>query len=308
MSEELATQRHCLDRIQQAWPGFLERREEQLAQQTRHGVASEKVAENILEDLFTLVLDWEVADLNNQVGYADLLLTRLGIKYLLVEVKHPGALIWNRGAVAAALDQACRYAGEQKVRCVCVSDGGMFYAADLVHGGLQDRVFVSLDAPTPPDALWWVSVHGVYRPHHDPRAEQPQLLPDASVESLSAAPGSPEALLHPKYQRPAHCFAYVGNPADPHTWKLPYLLVDGSPDLQRLPKAIQAVISNYRGTKVSSIPEQHIPDVLTRLAGAAITAGKMPFQVGETAPAYQYLAEVLDQLGCLEALKSPTRT
>jgi hypothetical protein len=306
MAEELATQRHCIEGIHQAWPGYLERRRERLAQQDRHGVASEKVAENILEDLFTLVLDWQVADLNNQVGYADLLLTRLGIKYLLVEVKRPGALAWNRRAVAAALDQACRYAGEQKVRCVSVSDALMFYAADLVHGGLQDRVFVSLETPTPPEALWWVSVHGVYRPHPDPQAERPPLLPDAPAETTSSDTGSPDALLHPKYQRPAHCFAYVGNPAVPHTWKLPYLLPDGSPDLQRLPKAIQAVISNYRGTKVSSIPEQHIPDVLTRLAGAAITAGKMPFQVGETAPAYQYLTEVLDQLGRLEPLKNPT--
>lgn len=306
MTEQLATQRRCLNRIHESWPSFLERRRERLAQQDRHGMASEKVAENILEDLFTLVLDWEVADLNNQVGYADLLLTRLDIKYLLVEAKRPGALAWNRRAVVAALDQACRYAGEQKVRCVSVSDGVMFYAADLVHGGLQDRVFASLETTKPPEALWWVSVHGVYRPHHDPKVERPQLLPDAPAESPSPPTGSPGTLLHPKYRRPARCFAYVGNATEPHTWKLPYLLPDGSPDLQRLPKAIQALISNYRGTKVSSIPEQHIPDVLTRLAGAAITAGKMPFQAGETAPAYQYLAEVLDQLGRLESLKNST--
>jgi hypothetical protein len=103
MAEELATQRRCLDRIHQSWPSFLARRRERLAHQDRHGAASEKVAENILEDLFTLVLDWEVADLNNQVHYTNLLLSRLGIKYLIIEVKRPGALVWNRRAVDAAL-------------------------------------------------------------------------------------------------------------------------------------------------------------------------------------------------------------
>lgn len=54
------------------------------------------MAENILEDLFTTVLDCRISDVNNQVKYADLVLTRLGIKYLIVEVKRPGALAWNR--------------------------------------------------------------------------------------------------------------------------------------------------------------------------------------------------------------------
>ena len=49
-----------------------------------------------------MVLDWSVRDLNNQVEYADLVLTRLGIKSLVIEVKRPGALAWNRRAVEAA--------------------------------------------------------------------------------------------------------------------------------------------------------------------------------------------------------------
>ncbi len=47
------------------------------------------MAEDILEDLFTTVLDWPLTDLNNQVRYADPVLTRLGIKHLIVEVKRP---------------------------------------------------------------------------------------------------------------------------------------------------------------------------------------------------------------------------
>ncbi len=48
-----------------------------------------------MADVFTHALDWTVADLNHQVGYADLVLTRLGIKYLVVETKRPSALAWH---------------------------------------------------------------------------------------------------------------------------------------------------------------------------------------------------------------------
>jgi hypothetical protein len=34
--------------------------------------APEKVAESILEDFFTIALDWEIGNLNNQLRYADL--------------------------------------------------------------------------------------------------------------------------------------------------------------------------------------------------------------------------------------------
>src|SRR6266404_3239068 len=103
MVEHLVSYQHCVKRIRENWSTFVTNRLERLKQQERHGVAAEKVAENILEDLFTTVLDWSVGDLNNQVEYADLVLTRLGIKYLVIEVKRPGALAWNRRAVEIAL-------------------------------------------------------------------------------------------------------------------------------------------------------------------------------------------------------------
>ena len=118
MVQGLASYQHCIERIRSSWLAFSAKRKERLKQQERHGVAAEKVAENILEDLFTMVLDWSLSDINNQIGYADLLLTRLGIKYIVIEVKRPGSLAWNRGGVEAALAQAMRYADEQKVRCV----------------------------------------------------------------------------------------------------------------------------------------------------------------------------------------------
>jgi len=306
MVKGLASYRRCIDRITSAWPAFTEKRKARLVQQDRHGVAAEKVAENIIEDLFTKVLDWPLSDLNNPVDYADLLLTSLGVKYLLIETKRPGALAWNRKAVESALNHAVRYAGEQKVRCVAVSDGYMFYAADLVHGGLKDRVLVRLDSPDPPTDLWWLSVHGIYRPRDDFESHGAlNLLPDAPSPQEPEIPLSDTALLHPKYKIPAECFGYVGNSGKPNTWKLPYCNADGSPDTKRLPKAIQAILSNYRGVKVSGIPEQAIPDVLVRLALAAVRAGKMPHQTGDPAPAYQQLAAVLEQLGRINEITTP---
>jgi hypothetical protein len=257
--------------VSAAWPGFLAKREERLAQQRRFGVASEKVAENIVEDLFTSVLNWSLRDVNNQVDYADLVLTRLGVKHLIVEVKRPGALAWQERAVDAALGQAERYADEQKVRCIAVSDGVLLYARDRVPGGHRDRVFVRLDQPEPPVDLWWLSVDGIYRV---PEGTAPRLLPSAVGEPADAA--ACDDLLHPKYRLPAACFGYVGDAGNPRTWHLPYLLADGRPDVKRLPKAVQAILSNYRGAHVSSVPENAIPEVLVTLGRTARRLGKLP--------------------------------
>ena len=118
-----------------AWPAFAAQRSERL-HQGLFGAPVEKVAENILEDLFTKVLDWALADVDLQVGRADIVLSELGIKRLVLEVKRPGSLAWHRHAVDLALCQAMRYAASQKVGAVAVSDGQMLYAADVVHGGL----------------------------------------------------------------------------------------------------------------------------------------------------------------------------
>jgi len=291
----LASYRHCTDRITGAWPAFSAQRRERL-RQGLFGSPVEKIAENILEDLFTQVLDWTLADVNLQVGRADIILSELGIKRLVLEVKRPGSLLWHRRAIEAALAQALGYAASQKVGAIAVSDGHMLYAADIVHGGLHDRLFVSLESATAPLELWWVSVHGIYRPCPKP------------ITTLPVAPTAPEPgegqtlvdgeLLQPKYRLPARCFAYLGKANVPSTWKLPYLMADGTPDQKRLPKAIQAILSNYRGAKVS-IPREAVADVLVRLAETAAGMGKMPCQCSPTADAYVEAHEALAQLGRL---------
>lgn len=290
----LASYRHCLSRMTAAWPVFAARRGERL-RQGLFGDPVEKVAENILEDLLTTVLDWSLADVNLQVDRADIVLSDLGIKRLVLEVKRPGSLIWHRRAAEAALEQVRGYAARQKVGAVAVSDGAMLYAADVAAGGLRDRVLVALDGENPPEDLWWISVHGIYRPC--PVAIGVLAWPATRNVQVIPAPAATD-LRHPRYHRPAWCFAYVGSADKTSTWKLPYLMETGEPDARRLPQAIQSILSNYRGVKVS-IPREAVGDVLVRLAVAAATLRKLPCQNAETSDAYQEAHRALEQLGRL---------
>lgn len=280
------------------WPDFQAKRRERLAQQERFGTAAEKVAENILEDLFTMVLDWRLSEVNNQVSYADLVLTRLGVKQLIVEVKRPGALAWNERAVSLALTQAHRYADQQRVKSIAVSDGVVLYARDIIPGGYRDRLFVRLHERQAPEDLWWLSIDGIYRPREGFDGNHLRLLPTVT-DGAPVSRGVEADLVHPKYKLPVTCFAYVGSAAEPKTWRLPYLLADGSPDLARLPKAIQAILSNYRGARLSTVPEPAIPEVLVTLGRTAQRLGKLPVRGSSAAPVYLQLQDALEQLGRL---------
>ena len=256
----------------------------------------EKVAENILEDLMVDVLDWSLADVNLQIGRADVVLSALGIKRLVLEVKRPNSLTWNRPAVDDALAQAPRYAAAQHVGSVAVSDGALFYAADVTESGLRPRVLVALDTERPPEELWWVSVHGIYR--SCPSPDLAPLLPAEHHGVEPGVPGSASGVTHPKYKLPARCFAFVGDADDPRRWKLPYLTLAGEPDARRLPKALQAILSNYRGARVD-IPRDEVPDVLVRLSWAAAMLRKLPCQRSGTSDAYVEAHLALEQLGRL---------
>ncbi|HUZ48010.1 MAG TPA: hypothetical protein VMW54_15360 [Terriglobia bacterium] len=293
--ENLAGYRRCVDRIYAAWPGFLERRAERLAPHPLLGNTPEKITESILEDLCTHVLDWPLAGFNPQVDRADIVLSNSGIRDLIIEAKRPGSLAWNRRAVERAMDQAIGYAAKQHVLRVAVSDGFMLYAADIVDGGIHDRVFVSLADASPSPDLWWLSVQGIYRSRGLSQGAALRLLPEEPVETSGVVPQTPagqEPLLHPKYKLPARCFAYVGDHADPRSWKLPYLAADGTIDAKRLPKAIQSILTNYRGVRVRGIP-----DVLSRLARAAAHAGHLSPAASNPAAVYSRLVEALKQFG-----------
>jgi hypothetical protein len=280
-------------RAEKAWTPFTGRRLEHLAEGHRYGGAPEKVAEDIVADLLTDVLGWAVSDLNHQVAYCDILVTQLGVRRLVIETKRPGALGGQR-AVDGAFLQAQGYAETLHVDTVGVSDGARLLAADLIPGGRRLRVEADLSLIEPDPNLWWLSPDGIYRPAVP--LPHPAAWAPPSVDEVSG-PAAVSGQLHPKYHLPVMCFAYVGAVSEPHTWRLPYLHADGGIDHSRLPKAIQAVLSNYRGARVTSLPEDAVPFVLRRLAGAARRAGKMPPECPDPAPVYVQLSHVLLQIG-----------
>jgi DNA-binding sugar fermentation-stimulating protein len=82
----------CTTRIREQWKSFQIARGRHLAAVGADQAPAEKVAENILCDLFTSVLDWTTKQVRLQEQRVDLMLTRNGLKYLVVEVKRPGSL------------------------------------------------------------------------------------------------------------------------------------------------------------------------------------------------------------------------
>ena len=181
------------------------------------------------------------------------------------------------------------------MQTIAVSDGALFYAADLVNGGLQNRARLQLNsAEHSPDA-WWLSVDGIYRPATTLCAAPAiQGEPAVSSEAPEAPRSESEVLLHHKHRVPAECFAYVGDASDTTTWKLPYRLSDGSVDQKHLAGAIRAVLSNYRGAHVD-IPESAIEDVLVRLGRAAAEIRKLQSQTPKPLASYQLLYDALHQ-------------
>ena len=280
---DLASTRLCTARIHDQWGSFQEVRRRHLAGVGAERDPAEKVAENILCELFTAVLDWTTEQVRLQEHRVDLMLCRGGLRFLVVEVKRPGSFD-GRGSILRALTQARGYAVELKVDRVAVSDGCVFEAYDLVREGLRPRAVVHLADPEPAEDLWWISTRGIYR------------MPPAKV-TVPNRDLADDGVLHPKYGLPARCFAHVGDPARPGTWKLPYLLADGSVDAKRLPKAIGAVIRDYRMQQVKGLSDEETGRVLVTLAGAAVRTGRMPHQDPTPAEVYIALLDHLRQIG-----------
>ena len=155
---QLASYRRCAGRIETTWPMFAARRRQRLGQGL-FAAPVEKVAENIVEDLLTTVLDWSLEDVNLQIGRADIVLSDNGYKRLVLEVKRPGTLIWHRQAIAgsprpspALRKRPERERGRGQRRDHAVR------SRHCRRRTVSDRALAALDTNTPPRDLWWVSV------------------------------------------------------------------------------------------------------------------------------------------------------
>jgi hypothetical protein len=132
---------------------------------------------------------------------------------------------------------------------VAVSDGHMLYAADVATGrSMRDRVLAALDLDPPPLDLWWVSVHGIYRPC--PGADSNLAWPAASL-NRALGDGAADVLRDHRYHLPSRCFAYVGSAVDTDTRKLPYLLENGEPDTKRRQLCINTAVTDGEPGAVS---------------------------------------------------------
>ncbi len=110
---------------------------------------------------------------------------------------------------------------------------------------------------------------------------------------LVPAARAADAPLDAKYHLPAASFAYVGDAADPATWKLPYRHGDGSVDRRRLPLAIEAMLGTNRGGR-AKVPAAARHEVLEHLDAAARELGRMPPEEAQPKPLYRKLAAALD--------------
>lgn len=280
----LSTEKQMLQRGLAKWQEFRELRNKHLVQAQRLKGGHEKITEKILENLLTIVLDWNLEDINNQMERCDIVITKRGIKFLVIETKRLGHFS-SPTNVQKALSQAIEYAKKLKVNKVAISDGNKLFLTEYcLHRNLKSGwIDISLDSDQYPELLWFFSEHGIYRSPGNSRLEELLPVNDGRI-------------LHPKYLLPHSCFAYVGKGKDTKSWKLPYLNLDDTVDHKRLPSAIRCIISNYRGQTVQGIPEEAIPFVLTRLMKAARSLGKMPDQNPRTAATFIQFASILSQL------------
>jgi hypothetical protein len=182
-----------------------------------------------------------------------------------------------------------------------VSDGYVLHAVDRVNGTIADRLFCDLTQTEPPGDTWWIGPDGITetRPM-EPRCRFRTLALPTSLPDAGERPDVDDELLHPHYQLPAKCFAYVGSVEDPSTWHLPYLLRDGAIDTSPLPKAIGAIVKNYRGAHLKTVPEPAIPNVLVTLGCAAASIGKISRHAPPASPTYGQLLAALEQFGRLD--------
>jgi hypothetical protein len=298
--EERASYRRSAQRASGAWLDFQAKRRELLAPVDRYGRGAEKLAEDVVRLFLTTVVGWSDTELNPQIDRADLVITQLGLKRLLIEVKHPGSLAWNEWAAKQARLQARGYAEKQRVNCVAVSNAFVFHAVDLTGDKDLDRFFCDLTRRDPPEDPWWIGPDGITEKRPFVEACRFRTLESLASSELPPPPGDGDGLLHPRYKVPAACFAYVEQVDDPTSWHLPYLHGDGSIDVARLPKAIRAVLKNYRGVRVKTVPEKAIPDVLVCLGHAAAAAGKIARDRPPASPVYGELVAALDQLQRLD--------
>jgi len=271
-------------RLTEQWPEFCRLRGEVMAQTEAGRRLSERDVERVLEALVMGPLGWDVGQLAPQQDFADFALIDRGLKLAVVETKGFG-VFRDQAQADGALVQGARYADRHRTPIIWGCDGCQLIFASRPAMGERIAVHlqVCLEAPEPPDELYYFTHYGLFR------------YPPQMVRAIPYNATQDQALYKRHHGVPLHysCFAYVGDLRDKVTWIMPYRNADGSVDTGRIGHAVNFLLSpgGYRGQKAGSsrVPQAATLLCALRLARAYSETGRWrkpqnPFGGGKPDP------------------------
>lgn len=216
----------------------------------------------------------------------------------VVAIACPGAIPVRQKGRCLAMRAAAQRARVLGAGHAGVCDGGLLYVEDDDGAERRARLRVWLGQTSAPGELWWATPMGLSQRVTPLQTALP--FPPGPAAGLAegiagadgggGAPTAAGARLHPRLQLPAGCFAFVGDPMRPTTWKLPYRRADGRADLRRLIAAAHHAAASLATPFKGGMPFGELPVVIHRLADAARELGQLPPGNGHPSGVFQRLA------------------
>lgn len=205
-----------------------------------------------------------------------------GRERCVLAISSPGGIPGRQTGRCPAMQAAVQRARGLGIGHAGVCDGGLFYLEDDDGRSRRARLRVWLGQTSAPGELWWATPTGMTQPVTPTQGALvfPPAGPAAAGSARAGGGGGAQpaagAQLHPRLQLPAACFAFVGDPMRPATWKLPYRRADGRADLRRLIAAAHHAAASLATPIRGGVPYGELPVVIHRLADAARELGQLP--------------------------------
>ncbi len=204
-----------------------------------------------------------------------------GRERCVLAISSPGGIPGRQTGRCPAMQAAVQRARGLGIGHAGVCDGGLLYLEDDDGGPRRARLRVWLGQTSAPGELWWATPTGMMQPVTPMQAALffPPVGPaagSAQADGSGSVGLAADAQLHPRLQLPAACFAFVGDPMRPATWKLPYRRADGRADLRRLIAAAHHAAASLATPIRGGVPYGELPVVIHRLADAARELGQLP--------------------------------
>ncbi len=221
-----------------------------------------------------------------------------GRERCVLAISSPGGIPVRQTGRCHAMQAAAQRARVLGIGHAGVCDGGLLYLEDDDGGPRRARLRVWLGQTSAPGELWWATPMGLTQPV-TPMQAALVFTPAGPAVGSAVADGSggvglkAGAQLHPRLQLPAACFAFVGDPMRPTTWKLPYRRADGRADLRRLIAAAHHAAASLATPIRGGVPYGELPVVIHRLADAAR-------ELGQLSPGNRHPSGVFQRLAAAE--------